>query len=72
MSSKEIKGGYCHTFKQMYPGWNNMFVNNLFEIIQDKEVENELTRLEEIDLQVDNMTNYPDAEAVIKKSKDTK
>ena len=72
MSEKNYLDGYSHKFKQMYPGWNNTFVNNLFQIIQDQEVENEITSLEQIDLQVDNMTSYPDAEAVIKKIKDTK
>ena len=75
--------GINFKFTQDYPGWENNFVNALYNLTTDQpkhpplteaqriETENELAWLDYIDSEfMSEMTEYPDAEAIIKKVKD--
>jgi len=75
--------GINFKFTQDYPGWENNFVNALYNLTTDQpkhpplteaqriETENEIAWLDYIDSEfMSEMTEYPDAEAIIKKVKD--
>lgn len=75
--------GINFKFTQDYPGWENNFVNALYNLTTDQpkhpplteaqriETENEIAWLDYIDSEfMAEMTEYPDAEAIIKKVKD--
>ena len=57
-----------HSWTQSYPGWDNNFINALFNAV-DKEREtttqNELARLDFLEDEIQAMNVYPDAEKII-------
>ena len=82
--SDKFKGfSYNTSWTQDYPGWENNFINALYNLTTDQpkhpplteaqriETENELAWLDYIDSEfIADMTEYPDAEAIINKVKD--
>ena len=69
MSDKFEGINYSTSWTQSYPGWNNNFVNALFNAV-DKEREtttqNELARLDFLEDEIQEMTEYPDAQRMIR------
>lgn len=68
MSDKFEGINYSTSWTQSYPGWENNFVNALFNAV-DKEREtttqNELARLDFVEDEIQEMTEYPEAKALI-------
>jgi hypothetical protein len=68
MSDKFEGINYSTSWTQSYPGWNNNFVNALFNAV-DKEREtttqNELARLDFLEDEIQEMTEYPEAKALL-------
>lgn len=68
MSDKFEGINYSTSWTQSYPGWENNFVNALFNAV-DKEREtttqNELARLDFLEDEIQEMTEYPEAKALI-------
>tara|TARA_Y100000385_G_scaffold250106_1_gene271924 strand:+ start:696 stop:917 length:222 start_codon:yes stop_codon:yes gene_type:complete len=67
--SDKFKGfSYNTSWTQDYPGWENNFVNALFTAV-DKEREtttqNELARLDFLEDEIQEMTEYPDVERLL-------
>ena len=67
--SDKFKGfSYSTSWTQDYPGWENNFVNALFTAV-DKEREtttqNELARLDFLEDEIQEMTEYPDVERLL-------
>jgi hypothetical protein len=56
--------GYSYSFNVPYPGWNNVYNMNA-----KVETFNELERIDFLEQQIQEMTSYPDAEAIINKIK---
>ena len=57
-----------HSWTQSYDGWDNNFINALFNAV-DKEREtttqNELARLDFLEDEIQEMTEYPEAKALL-------
>jgi hypothetical protein len=70
--NEDNKWSINYSWTQSYPGWDNNFVNTLFNAV-DKErkttTQNELARLDFLEDEIQEMTEYPDAEKIIKKVK---
>lgn len=68
MSDKFEGINYSTSWTQSYPGWENNFVNALFNAV-DKEREtttqNELARLDFVEDEIQEMTEYPEAKALL-------
>lgn len=68
MSDKFEGINYSTSWTQSYPGWENNFVNALFNAV-DKEREtttqNELARLDFLEDEIQEMTEYPEAKALL-------
>ena len=68
MSDKFEGIKYSTSWTQSYPGWDNNFVNALFNAV-DKEREtttqNELARLDFLEDEIQEMTEYPEAKALL-------
>ena len=68
MSDKFEGINYSTSWTQSYPGWDNNFVNALFNAV-DKEREtttqNELARLDFLEDEIQEMTEYPQAKALL-------
>jgi hypothetical protein len=68
MSDKFEGINYSTSWTQSYPGWDNNFVNALFNAV-DKEREtttqNELARLDFLEDEIQEMTEYPEAKALL-------
>jgi hypothetical protein len=67
--SDKFKGfSYNTSWTQSYPDWDNNFVNALFTAV-DKEREtttqNELARLDFLEDEIQAMTEYPEAKALL-------
>lgn len=67
--SDKFKGfSYSTSWTQSYPDWDNNFVNALFTAV-DKEREtttqNELARLDFLEDEIQAMTEYPEAKALL-------
>ena len=61
MFPKKIKGisySFIHTQSAYNP---------FYQTVKDQQIENELDRLDAVDVLVDEMLTYPDAEAIINK-----
>jgi hypothetical protein len=76
---KDIKGRN-YKFTQDYPGWENNFINALYNITTDQpkhlplseaqriETENELAWMDYVESEfIQDMLTYPDAEAILNK-----
>jgi len=58
MFPKKIEG-ISYSFKQPY--------NPFYQSVKDQQIENELDRLDAVDILVDEMLTYPDAEDILNK-----
>lgn len=65
--------GYSFSWTQPYQSLNEFFQGqDCKEIYERLKTEEEIDRLDKIDVLVDSMLTYPDAEAIIKKMKEAK